>query len=876
VRLLKSGMLKNLFRIALVAVAAVLPAAAQTYTYPALSTNNTFTGTNNFSGSVQANQLTLGSTSGLLPGYLVTMPFSSVYIVGIAQDPYNNTYVMSSTTGLQQFSTTTGTPGYSNATPTPTSPSGLNHVGGITSCGSSRTLVCAIWTTKTGSVFTNLTVAEYAQTAGLPIVTTFPLTGATCDGAGGLAYQPSTDTLFCASYGTLGTTLDEWNLTSQTEVGALTLSSAVPRIQGLGFNNLTGTGFCAYSDDSAQQIGYLTSISLSGVVTPYGYNGGIIPQVGELEGGTCENGTWIYPEPVNGPVVAILPSSNNIGVTNDGFVIQSNMITNNGNTANPYTNPPGGLGFASGQFEISPNGALMEWWPAQTTAFNQYSGYQFGINSLGQFIGPGGWGIGSGATIQLSGLYYGESSDPTYFYGSAGNGYFSKYLLASPWTLVAQNTTAAASMGIASIKQPQCVSGLCYVPGWNGAECSTRPVGPYYNGAVVGIFNASTLAWQSNIVLGSSALQAPTGAAVDAPDNLLTLNDICDQANMYQFNLTTGAYIGTLPYGSNIFGPRGLSWNNTTQQFLGAGASQIFIVGKTGGIVSIHNSPITGSSPEGVDANCGANGCWVQNGIVYPISLSSCCGLEYYGVDRTVGISASDTVIATAVGVFGDSGYKMPQSYLATMPGANFNNNTSILPATTPAGSNTYSSNFYIYNWCGVCSTPGKMASSLQLSLGALSNSSAFLTLTAPTANGTGWSGTSIFELAGWASFYVGTSGTPVPLVTFTYPRFYLNAGAYTPVLNSPTTLTNNYNWNVPNGPSSSMVTYSLTTTAATSDSPTIQGVASTSHCTIAPTNASAATNIATTYISAKSTNGLTVTHTATSGMTYDITCSAM
>lgn len=67
----------------------------------------------------------------------------------------------------------------------------------------------------------------------------------------------------------------------------------------------------------------------------------------------------------------------------------------------------------------------------------------------------------------------------------------------------------------------------------------------------------------------------------------------------------------------------------------------------------------------------------------------------------------------------------------------------------------------------------------------------------------------------------------------------------------------------------------SLTTTAATSDSVSITGVTASSHCTIGPTNASAATNVATTYISAKGSGSITVTHTATASMTYDILCTA-
>jgi hypothetical protein len=67
----------------------------------------------------------------------------------------------------------------------------------------------------------------------------------------------------------------------------------------------------------------------------------------------------------------------------------------------------------------------------------------------------------------------------------------------------------------------------------------------------------------------------------------------------------------------------------------------------------------------------------------------------------------------------------------------------------------------------------------------------------------------------------------------------------------------------------------SLTTSSSTTDSVSIAAVTSSSHCTLTPTNVSAALNIATTYISAKSAGSITVTHTASSGLTFDILCTA-
>lgn len=64
-----------------------------------------------------------------------------------------------------------------------------------------------------------------------------------------------------------------------------------------------------------------------------------------------------------------------------------------------------------------------------------------------------------------------------------------------------------------------------------------------------------------------------------------------------------------------------------------------------------------------------------------------------------------------------------------------------------------------------------------------------------------------------------------------------------------------------------------VTTTAATSDAITVTGVTSTSNCTFSPANASAATDVATSFISAVAANSVTLTHTATAGMIYNLQC---
>lgn len=67
----------------------------------------------------------------------------------------------------------------------------------------------------------------------------------------------------------------------------------------------------------------------------------------------------------------------------------------------------------------------------------------------------------------------------------------------------------------------------------------------------------------------------------------------------------------------------------------------------------------------------------------------------------------------------------------------------------------------------------------------------------------------------------------------------------------------------------------SFTTTAASSDNVTLTGMTSSGHCSLTPTNATASGLAAVPYISAKTTNQVTVTHSVTSGATFDILCTS-
>jgi hypothetical protein len=65
----------------------------------------------------------------------------------------------------------------------------------------------------------------------------------------------------------------------------------------------------------------------------------------------------------------------------------------------------------------------------------------------------------------------------------------------------------------------------------------------------------------------------------------------------------------------------------------------------------------------------------------------------------------------------------------------------------------------------------------------------------------------------------------------------------------------------------------SFTTTAAATDNVAVSGMTSAGHCQLTPTNSGAAGGIASVYVSAKTANQITVTHTATAGWNFDVAC---
>jgi hypothetical protein len=78
-----------------------------------------------------------------------------------------------------------------------------------------------------------------------------------------------------------------------------------------------------------------------------------------------------------------------------------------------------------------------------------------------------------------------------------------------------------------------------------------------------------------------------------------------------------------------------------------------------------------------------------------------------------------------------------------------------------------------------------------------------------------------------------------------------------------------------PAGASTAVMMASFVTTAAATNNVTITGMTSSGHCSLSATNSGAAGDLANTYISGKTTNQITVTHSAVAGHTYDILCTA-
>jgi hypothetical protein len=117
-----------------------------------------------------------------------------------------------------------------------------------------------------------------ADTAGLPLQQWADITSSGCDGSG-IAVGPS-NTLYVSSFFVNPDVLCLYDATTLESKGTLTLSTPIPRIQGISFDPASRR-FAVTADNAARTIGYIYFVSLDGEVIGPAYT---VPQTGELEG----------------------------------------------------------------------------------------------------------------------------------------------------------------------------------------------------------------------------------------------------------------------------------------------------------------------------------------------------------------------------------------------------------------------------------------------------------------------------------------------------------------------------------------------------------------------------------------------------------------
>ena len=113
--------------------------------------------------------------------------------------------------------------------------------------------------------------------------------------------------------------------------------------------------------------------------------------------------------------------------------------------------------------------------------------------------------------------------------------------------------------------------------------------------------------------------------------------------------------------------------------------------------------------------------------------------------------------------------------------------------------------------------------------------------------------GTAMLSLTGIPIGNNHTVGTP----PFAAPPLFSTDSINTPVIVQPP------------------LTTSLSTNSSTEDVVRLVGMTAAGHCHVQPTNAAAARNVTSTFVSNKSAGSLTITHPNVPGMTFDITCTS-
>jgi len=117
-----------------------------------------------------------------------------------------------------------------------------------------------------------------ADTAGLPLQQWADITASGCDGSG-IAVGPN-NTLYVSNFFVNPDMLCLYDARTLESKGTLTLSTPIPRIQGISFDPASRR-FAVTADNAARTVGYIYFVSLDGEVVGPAYT---VPQLGELEG----------------------------------------------------------------------------------------------------------------------------------------------------------------------------------------------------------------------------------------------------------------------------------------------------------------------------------------------------------------------------------------------------------------------------------------------------------------------------------------------------------------------------------------------------------------------------------------------------------------
>lgn len=167
---------------------------------------------------------------------------------------------------------------YTNSTPFSGIGIKVDHVGdGEVSAGRIYAPVACL--TQAGCSPEAIAIGVYsADTAGLPLQQWANITSSGCDGSS-IAVGPN-NTLYVSSFFVNPDILCLYDATTLQSKGTLTLSTPIPRIQGISFDPASQR-FAVTADDATKEIGYVYFVSLDGAVVGPAYT---VPQSGELEG----------------------------------------------------------------------------------------------------------------------------------------------------------------------------------------------------------------------------------------------------------------------------------------------------------------------------------------------------------------------------------------------------------------------------------------------------------------------------------------------------------------------------------------------------------------------------------------------------------------